>query len=38
MLRHDADIGDSGLLHRVHDRSEGSEGDAFIGLEINNLV
>src|SRR5271165_3654329 len=37
-LRDDADVGDPGALHGIHHRSEGSEGHAFIGTQINDLL
>src|SRR5215469_7786566 len=37
-LRHDADVGDTRLLDRVHDRGECAEGDVFVGAEINRLM
>src|SRR4051812_18902517 len=36
-LGNDADVGDAGLLYRVHYGGEGSEGNALIGAKINDL-
>jgi hypothetical protein len=36
-LGDDADVGDAGLLDGVHDGGEGSEGDALVGAEIDDL-
>src|SRR5215475_720339 len=37
-LRHDADVGDTRLLDRIHHGSECPEGDVFVGAEINRLM
>ena len=37
-LRHDADVGDAGLLDRVHDGGKGAEGNIFIGANKNGLM
>src|SRR5215813_10265455 len=37
-LRHDADVGNTRLLDRVHNRGECAEGDVFVGAEINRLM
>src|ERR1700676_818687 len=36
-LRHDADILDAGLAHRVHDQGKGTEGDRRIATEIDRV-
>src|ERR1700745_322577 len=37
-LGHDADVGDAGLLHRIHDRSESAERNVLVGAHVNWLV
>lgn len=37
-LRHNADVRDTGLFHRIHHRCEGTEGDSLISLQINYLM
>src|SRR5215813_6721509 len=37
-LRHDADVGDTRLLHRIHNGRECAEGDVFVGAQINRLM
>ena len=37
-LRHDADVGDAGLLHRIHDGGEGAERNVLIGADENRLM
>ena len=34
-LGHDADVGDAGLLHRIHDRGESAERHILIGAQEN---
>src|SRR5580765_7364335 len=34
----DADVGDAGLLDRVHHRSERAEGDALISAQVNDTL
>ena len=35
-LRDDADVGDAGLLDRIHDRGEGAERNALVGSQIDD--
>ncbi len=34
----DADVGDAGLLHGVHDGGEGSEGNALVGAKVDDAL
>ncbi len=35
-LGDDADVGDAGLLDGIHDRGEGTEGNAFVGPQVDD--
>ena len=37
-LGHDADVGDASLFDGVHDGSESTEGDTFVGAQVDALV
>src|ERR1039457_4771938 len=37
-LGDDGDVGDAGLLDRIHDAGECAEGNPLVGAQINNLV
>src|SRR5580698_1384960 len=37
-LRDDAHVGDTGLLHSIHDRGEAAEGHVFIGAHVHRLT
>ena len=37
-LGDDADVGDAGLLDRIHDGGEGSEGDTLVGAQVDDAL